>query len=61
MADWQLALESLSGVPDLLEQRMGDVMKRARAKQIQSLVHDSLRPRSAGDEQNGGEHPRVAS
>ena len=43
LVDWRLALDGLTGVSDLLDQRLSDTMERARANQTQLLVHDSLR------------------
>jgi hypothetical protein len=60
-ADWRVALDCLSNASGILEQGLGDTTERVRANQVQLLVHDSLRPCSAGDGQIRGEHPRIAS
>ena len=43
MVKWRNVLEYLSTAPDMLEERLGDVVERRRANQVHKLVHESLR------------------
>jgi hypothetical protein len=44
---WQVALECLSNTSDILKERLGDTVERARASQVQLVVHESQRAQAA--------------
>jgi hypothetical protein len=44
---WQAALECLSTTSYMLKERLGDTVERARASQVQLVVHESLRAHAA--------------
>ena len=43
MIDWQVALDCLSNVPDILGQRLSATAERVHANQMELAAHDSLR------------------
>jgi len=47
MVKWRNVLEYLSTAPDMLEERLGDIVERRRANQVHKLVHESLRDHAA--------------
>jgi hypothetical protein len=44
---WQVALECLSNTSYILKERLGDTVERARASQVQLMVHESQRAHAA--------------
>ena len=47
VVNWRTALDYLSTASDMLGERLNDVEERARATQVQLLVHESLRAHAA--------------